>query len=135
MNTQSEVMVNENHVELFEHLPDPEAACALAMILELDTEEAKDIEHLYDDTYRYGNEEYLIGDDATMDDYWDDYLESYIDECILPELPEMYHFYFDRDKFKDDARIDGRAHSLATYDGEEHEEVVNGKWYYAYRTN
>ena len=31
--------------------------------------------------------------------------------------------------------VDGVANTLAGYDGEEHEEKVNGEWFYIYRTN
>lgn len=31
--------------------------------------------------------------------------------------------------------VDGVANTLARYDGEEHEEKVNGEWFYIYRTN
>lgn len=40
------------------------------------------------------------------------------------------------DNFVDEAiSADGRGHFLNTYDGEEHEEEVDGSWYYIYRTN
>ena len=30
---------------------------------------------------------------------------------------------------------DGRGHFMSSYDGEENEELVNGEWFYIYRTN
>ena len=77
-----------------------------------------------------GNE-YLFGTDAEMDELWDEYLDNYIDECILPEVPEAFQNYFDDEKWKSDAKDDGRAHSLASYDGHE---LSHGDYYF-YRTN
>lgn len=67
------------------------------------------------------NSDYLVLTDDEADQMWDEYLENYIDDCILPELPEQYRCYFDNESFKDDARTDGRGHSLASYDGVEKE--------------
>ena len=47
----------------------------------------------------------------------DEHLDSYIEECL--EIPEHLRFYFDEEKWKDDARMDGRGHSLSSYDGHE----------------
>jgi len=43
--------------------------------------------------------------------------------------------YFDEDAWKYDAKMDGRGHSLASYDGNENEETVNDETYYIYRIN
>lgn len=43
--------------------------------------------------------------------------------------------YFDSDKFKRDARIDGRGHSLSGYDGSEAEQKFNDTWFFIYRHN
>lgn len=61
---------------------------------------------------------------------WDEYLENYIEDCILYELPEQYRGYFDREGWKSDAKYDGRGHSLSGYDGVEYESF-NG--FYIYR--
>jgi len=78
---------------------------------------------------------YLVVDDAEADDLWDDYLESYIDDCL--EIPKQMKNYFDRDAWKSDARMDGRGHSLSGYDGEEHDVTVEYEGesltYYIYR--
>lgn len=66
-----------------------------------------------------GAREYLVVTDSEADDLWDLDLENYIDDCILYELPEQYRSYFDRERWKADARIDGRGHSLNRYDGSE----------------
>jgi len=32
-------------------------------------------------------------------------------------MPKFTQFYFDDEKWKNDARMDGRGHSLSSYDG------------------
>ena len=86
----------------------------------------------YEDDY---SNDYLVLTDEEAYDRWDESMDSYIEECILPELPKNLHYYFDSEKWKKDASHDGRGHSLASYDGEEHEEEVNGTTYYIYRIN
>lgn len=95
--------------------------------------ELDSIREEYNNTYSYCREEYLVLTDEEADEYWDDSLENYIDEVIMPEIPECYQSYFDRDSWKRDAEYDGRGHSLSTYDGCENEEEVNGTTYYIYR--
>lgn len=78
--------------------------------------------------------EYLVLDDSERETMWDEALESYIDDCILDQLPKAYRNYFDCESWKSDARIsDGAGHCLASYDGNEHEVMINGEWYYIYR--
>ena len=79
--------------------------------------------------------EYLVCTDAEADDLQDKQFDWYIDECIINELPKAYRNYFDSEAWKSDAKYDGRGHCLATYDGNEHEENINGTYYYIYRTN
>lgn len=85
--------------------------------------------------YCYAREEYLVMTDGEADHMWDEYLESFIDEVILPEMPEHLQNYFDNEAWKRDARMDGRGHSLASYDGAENEQEVEGTTYYLYRIN
>ena len=73
--------------------------------------------------------------DSEADDAWEESLDSYLDECVLPDLPKALQCYFDREAWKSDARMDGRGHSLAGYDGHEQEQEVNGTTYYLYRQN
>jgi len=87
------------------------------------------------DTYFNWKNEYLILTDSEADDAQDAQLENYIDELILPEIPDAYRSYFDNEAWKEDAKQDGRGHSLSSYDGHEHEETVNGETFYIYRTN
>ncbi len=87
----------------------------------------------YGFVYGWGSREWLVVTDDEADDLWDEDLENFIDECVLHELPERYQCYFDREKFKNDCKIDGRAHSLGRYDGSEWEEGVDGITFYIYR--
>lgn len=87
------------------------------------------------DEYDENNSDYLVLTDDEADDKLEESLDSYIEDCILPELPEAYRNYFDENSWKSDAKMDGRGHSLASYDGHECEEHVNGTYYYIYRIN
>lgn len=93
-------------------------------------------EATYDDSIlEYGKKEYLVYTDEEADQAWDESIENFIDECVLPDLPDNYRRYFDNEAFKNDCRYDGRGHTLASYDGNEYTETVNGTAYYIYRTN
>jgi hypothetical protein len=98
----------------------------LAKFLDIDSdEEYKDeIECIDEDDYRfrYNSEEYLVLTDDEADRLWEKELDYYIDECIIREIPKYLQNYFDENRWKDDARIDGRGHSISTYDGGENEE-------------
>lgn len=72
-------------------------------------------------TYAYGRQEYAIMTEEEADAAWDESLNSYLDDCVLPELPETAQHYFDREAWKRDARHDGRGHSLGSYDGDEND--------------
>jgi len=73
--------------------------------------------------------------DEEAEEEWENNLDNYIEECVLPELPKQYRYYFDEDSFKRDCKYDGRGHSLASYDGRENEEIVENIYYYIYRIN
>ncbi len=64
-----------------------------------------------------GNNEYAIGTEDEADEAWEQALESYWDECIMPEVPSYIRNYLDYDKWESDARFDGRGHALSSYDG------------------
>ena len=88
-----------------------------------------------DYTIEIGSREYLVVDDSRADELWDEDLENYIEDCILGELPSNLRSYFDNEAWKRDARVDGRAHSLASYDGDELSEDVGETTWYIYRRN
>ena len=101
---------------------------ALALHLEIPPDEIKDEAN---NRYAVGREEYLVLTDSEADVAHDEALESYIDDCVLSEIPEYLQMYFDRDAWKRDARHDGRGHALSPYDGRENE---SGE-FFIYRTN
>jgi len=79
--------------------------------------------------------EYLVLTEDEKEEVWDERLESYLDDGCVAGADGPY---FDREKWKRDARFDGAGHCIASYDGAE-EEVDTGKagagWYYIYRIN
>lgn len=79
--------------------------------------------------------EYIVCDNDEADLLWDESIESYIDDCVLNELPEQYRQYFDNEKFKHDCSFDGRGHTLASYDGHENKSKIDNETYYIYRVN
>ena len=90
----------------------------------------------YDEcVYEVEGGEVLVVTESERDERWDESLESYIDDCVLPELPEMSQQYFDYEKWKRDARFDGAGHCLGHYDGIEHEYKFGEHWIYIYRQN
>jgi hypothetical protein len=66
---------------------------------------------------------------------WNESLENYIDECVLPEMHRVAQRWFDAEAWKRDARFDGAGISLAHYDHEEHEYKFGDHWIYIYRQN
>lgn len=86
------------------------------------------------DTNNYNND-YLVLTDSEANDKWEESLNNYLEECIYPELTGTLANYFDDEKWKRDARYDGRGYSLSSYDGNEHEESVNETTYYIFRIN
>ena len=101
-------------------------------ILEV-TRELDSIVETFPNNFRYSNEEYLVLTDEEADEEEDRQLNNYIEECIMPEIPERLQYYFDEEAWKRDARMDGRGHIISSYDGTEYEEKVNDTWYYIYR--
>lgn len=90
----------------------------------------------YDDNIiEYAGCEYLVVDEQTADQLWDESLDSYLEECVYPELSGNLAQYFDDEKWKRDARCDGRGHSLASYDGNEYNEIVEGESFCIFRIN
>lgn len=97
--------------------------------------ELENITEEYDNTFSYYREEYEVLTDSEADDRQEEELDNYIEECILPEIPEAYQNYFDEEAWKHDAKMDGRGHIISRYDGYECEEKVNDTWCYIYRQN
>ena len=105
---------------------DQQKIIALMEVADLDWSEA---EQAIDDC------DYYVYTDEQADEAFDLALEDYLDECILPELPESAQRYFDREAWKSDASCDGRGHTLAAYDGDELYTTILDTEYYIYRCN
>jgi hypothetical protein len=83
-----------------------------------------------------GRREYLVLTDKEADKKFKEYQNDIINDFVLPEIPQQYRSYFKYKKFRKDVlKEDGRGPTLAGYDGEELEKMVNGTFYYIYRTN
>ncbi len=95
----------------------------------------EDIQDMGDDLYKYGREEYYVLTDDEAEDMVDRRLDDYLEELVYSEIPEHLRGYFDDEAWKEDARMDGRGHTLSSYDGCEYEEKINGTWYFIYRQN
>jgi hypothetical protein len=65
------------------------------------------------------HESYAICTEEEADEAWEESLDSYLEDCIYPDLPGNLKFYFDDEKWKNDAHFDGRGHALSSYDGYE----------------
>lgn len=73
--------------------------------------------------YPTSDYEFLVVTDEEADELWDEYLEGCLDDEGIASGASSP--YFDREAWKEDARGDGRAHSLASYDGEEYEVFIS----------
>jgi len=107
---------------------------ALAQLLDISTEEIEVSSYNEQELQAEGGD-FLVVTDVEADELWEASLESYLEECIYPELPETTKNYFDDEAWKRDARFDGRGHSLSSYDGHEEYEDIDGQTFYIYRTN
>ena len=123
----------EEDAELFQDFSNPITAHGLALICGLSVNEVEDIVENSDTYWTVQGVDYIAGTDDEMDDAWDVELDNYLEECVYPDLPENMRIYFDDDKWKDDARVDGRGHSLNRYDGGEEYTQVQREEIYAYR--
>ena len=85
-----------------------------------------------------GRAEYAVGTNEEADAAWEQALDSYIEDCIQPEIDRMdlgslsAYLTFDEEAWKRDAKMDGRGHALSSYDGNEIE--LDGDLY-AFRIN
>lgn len=138
LNTLSNKIGRERAIQILDiTFINPERVLALGIELGLTIDELINeiTENTRNDMYEFGNKEYYVLTDDEADTKNDESIESYIDECIMPELPKHLQNYFDDERFKRDARMDGRGHNLAAYDGHENYQTVNGTTYYIYRWN
>ena len=113
---------------------------ALAAHLKVEPGEVESTRH--DETqFTCDGAEYRVLTESERETAADESLESYIDECLLAELPKgslgnTLRQYFDRAAWKRDALLsDGYGHTLNGYDGSEEEQKIDGVWFYIYRVN
>lgn len=111
---------------------DNELAAALVRMFDLCVNDFDDIE-IDDNRCKVQGTDYLAGTDDEMDVEWEADLDSYLENCVYPDLPGNMQMYFNDDKWKSDAKMDGRANSLNHYDGNEESCKINDTEYYAYR--
>lgn len=130
--SEADALEAVEHYTNFASGRDAELCLALALMNDLTVDELDSIE-IDDNRCTVQGVDYLAGTDDEMDEEWDADLDNYLEECVYPELPETAKRYFDDDAWKKDARMDGRAHSLGRYNGEEESKTVNGTEYFAYR--
>ena len=83
---------------------------------------------------REGSAEYAIVPEADIDDAFKEYAEQYVDDCILPTMPESTRRYFDMEAFIEDLQVDGYG-IMSSYDGNYEEITVNEKTWYVFRLN
>ena len=89
-------------------------------------------------TERVANDgEYKVLTEAEANEAWLEELNYYLVECVLPDLPEQSRKYFDRARWIEDAKTDGRGHALSGYDGKEvvATDPVTGEQFFVYRHN
>lgn len=81
------------------------------------------MESSYDDSMfeTQDGSEYMVLTENEADERWEDSLDSYLEDYVYPELAGNLAQYFDDEKWKRDARYDGRGRSLSHYDGNEDE--------------
>jgi hypothetical protein len=106
--------------------------CCIALLHYYDNEgecDPDDCAAVFGNTVCIAGMEFMVLTDDEADAALDDYLEQLLDEEGMVEGANSP--YFDRAAWKRDAAMDGRGHSLAGYDGDEHE---CGD-YLLYRTN
>jgi len=110
---------------------DDQKWCALVAEMGADMLDAD--EFIHDDcVFEVGGSEYLVLTEDEKEQRWDDCLESYLDDGCVDGADSPY---FDRERWKKDARIDGAGHALSSYDGNEYEFSGFGEYFYIYRIN
>lgn len=123
----------DNRYELLENFDYPDEVLALAQHLELKINDVDGITNTGNCRYNVFGTDYICGLDNDVDEIFEESIKNYIDDCVLPEIPKLYHRYFNEEDFIADCKKDGRGHTLNRYDGCEDSEDVDGKIYYIYQ--
>ena len=81
--------------------------------------------------YRAEGNDWLVVDDSEADERAIAAAEDYVQECVLSDLHVDIAMYYNKEQHAlDILDADGRGHVLSSYDGEEHEQAVDGvTWY------
>jgi hypothetical protein len=96
--------------------------------------EISDIEEISEDEFIVDGETWKIMTESEYQTYSDEIIDNFIDECVLPEIPEQYRTYFDVEKFIQDIDYGGDRDGLvAAYDGVVYQQKINGVWFYFWR--
>ena len=79
----------------------------------------------------------MLADDMDNDyDSMSEWFESFYGRGWAREMKDTLKDYIDWEALAEYVvDVDGVAHTLSTYNGEENSEKVNGEWFYIYRTN
>jgi hypothetical protein len=86
-------------------------------------------------TYEIGkNRQWAVIPESDIDDVFKEYTDNYVNDCILPEVPENIRSYFDYDKFNEDAQSDGYG-IMSSYDGQDNEQDFDDNLYHILRLN
>lgn len=104
------------------------------------TEEEVEVDNYNGCCFNYNDCEYLILTDDEADEEEKERLDDYLENCLLPELPEWCHRYFDEEEWYKDNKGWDRPSWISSYDGEETEVSVkseegNSVYFYIYRIN
>ena len=75
---------------------------------------------------------YFVYTDEEAEKKFVESIRSYAEDRIQYEIPDDLVWYFDREAYIEDLHMD-RGQQLASYDGEENSEVINGTTYYIYK--
>lgn len=78
-------------------------------------------------------DDYFVADDEDANKEAQDYAEGYLEDIVLPEIPNHLQQYFNTDDWISDYLDEGRGHILSHWDGTEQEEIINNTTYYIYR--
>jgi antirestriction protein len=89
----------------------------------------------YGNIIKWGNEEYVVVQETLMDGLFKEYMEEYIDECVIGDIPESLRGYFDYEAYIDDWENDDGYSVMASYDGYIDDIDILGDQYYVFRIN
>jgi hypothetical protein len=131
-----DLLIGEAYAESDERLEEyDDRIIALGIHLSFRMSEIDDIEYEYDCNYSAQGDDYFCGNCLETNDAQMQTTESYVEDCILPDIDENIHQFLDMDRMIEHYSQDGWAHILGSYDGEGYEIKVNGETYHICRTN